>query len=131
MENSTGASRLIPEQVWDTTDIPERELFAGKGVGLGVPAGVGAFRIHQAAPVAGRRKDFRSAAANGGAVFEKEDVREFFNWRFNNKTRSMPRGKKLRILLMDRQSCTGVSTTGKRVRTASPGKADGIFNTST
>jgi len=26
---------------------------------------------------------------------------EYFNWRFNNKARTMPRGKKLRILLMD------------------------------
>ena len=32
---------------------------------------------------------------------KKKTSAEFFNWRFNNKTRSMPRGKKLRILLMD------------------------------
>ena len=25
----------------------------------------------------------------------------FFNWRFNNKTRTIPRGKKLRILLLE------------------------------
>jgi glucoamylase len=41
MENSTEASRLIPEQVWDTA----------------VPAGVGALRIHQIAAVTGRRQD--------------------------------------------------------------------------
>jgi glucoamylase len=27
---------------------------------------------------------------------------QYFNWRFNNKTRTLPRGKKLRLLLMDR-----------------------------
>ena len=37
MENSTGTSRLIPEQVWDTDDIPERELFAGKASGSACP----------------------------------------------------------------------------------------------
>src|SRR5208337_198190 len=37
LENSTGTSRLIPEQVWDTTDIPERELSAGKASGSACP----------------------------------------------------------------------------------------------
>ena len=37
MENSTGASRLIPEQVWDKADIPDRELFAGKATGSACP----------------------------------------------------------------------------------------------
>ena len=37
MENSTGSSRLIPEQVWDADDIPERELFTGKASGSACP----------------------------------------------------------------------------------------------
>jgi glucoamylase len=57
MENSTGTSRLIPEQVWDTTTSRARTV-RRKGFGLGVPAGVGALRIHQVAAVAARRKGF-------------------------------------------------------------------------
>jgi GH15 family glucan-1,4-alpha-glucosidase len=30
MELSPNGSRLLPEQVWDAADIPERELFFGK-----------------------------------------------------------------------------------------------------
>ena len=38
MEGSTaGASRLIPEQVWDAPDIPELELFTGKPSGSACP----------------------------------------------------------------------------------------------
>ena len=44
MENSTAVTRLIPEQVWDQKDIPERELFAGKGWVL-VSVLNGAFRL--------------------------------------------------------------------------------------
>jgi len=32
---------------------------------------------------------------------QKRVTSEYFNWRFNNKARTMPRGKKLRILLME------------------------------
>ena len=37
MEFSTEGGRLIPEQVWDAPDIPERELFAGKPTGSACP----------------------------------------------------------------------------------------------
>ena len=37
MEHSADTSRLIPEQVWDGKDIPERELFAGKPSGSACP----------------------------------------------------------------------------------------------
>jgi glucoamylase len=37
MESSTGTSRLIPEQIWDKADIPERELFTGKASGSACP----------------------------------------------------------------------------------------------
>ena len=37
MELSTNGSRLLPEQVWDTADIPDRELFLGKPSGSACP----------------------------------------------------------------------------------------------
>jgi len=74
MENSTGASRLIPEQVWDTTDIPERELIAGKGSGSACPLVWAHSEYIKATPVARRRKDFRPATANGGTLFNQKDI---------------------------------------------------------
>jgi len=89
MEDSSGASRLIPEQVWDTDDLPQRELFAGKGSGSAC-RWCGLTRIHQAAAVARRRKDLRSADANGGALFDEEDIGAVLQLGFNNKPRTMP-----------------------------------------
>src|SRR5215470_18054788 len=37
MEQSTGGSRLFPEQVWDQRDIPDRELFLGGPSGSACP----------------------------------------------------------------------------------------------
>lgn len=37
IENSTADTRLIPEQIWDSDDIPERELFRGKITGSACP----------------------------------------------------------------------------------------------
>jgi glucoamylase len=101
MENSTGASRLIPEQVWDQKDIPERELFTGKGSG-------------SACPLVWAHSEYiklRRSLADGKIFDQPPQTVErylvnkvsatYFNWRFNNKPRTMPLGKKLRILMME------------------------------
>jgi glucoamylase len=101
MENSTGSSRLIPEQVWDTTDIPERELFSGKGSG-------------SACPLVWAHSEYIKLRRSllDGKVFDqppqtveryliRKISAQYFNWRFNNKPRTLPCGKKLRLLLME------------------------------
>ena len=37
MEGLAGNSQLLPEQVWDGADIPERELFLGQASGSARP----------------------------------------------------------------------------------------------
>jgi glucoamylase len=99
MEHSAGATRLIPEQVWDGKDIPERELFAGTASG-------------SACPLVWAHSEYIKLRRSllDGRIFDqpKQTVErygrrntqaEFFNWRFNNKPRRMPEGKKLRILV--------------------------------
>jgi glucoamylase len=101
MENSTGDSRLIPEQVWDAADIPARELFAGKASG-------------SACPLVWAHSEYIKLRRSllDGQVFDqppqtveryltKKKSAEYFNWRFNNKPRTMPCGKKLRLLVME------------------------------
>jgi len=101
MENSTGETRLIPEQVWDTGDIPGRELFAGKGTG-------------SACPLVWAHSEYiklRRSLVDGKIFDQPPQTVErylvnrvsatYYNWRFNNKPRTMPCGKKLRILMIE------------------------------
>jgi len=101
MENSTGASRLIPEQVWDDRDLPERELFSGKASGSACPlvwAHSEYIKLRRSL-LDGRIFDQPPQTVKRYLVQKKSS--EYFNWRFNNKPRTMPCGKKLRILLLD------------------------------
>src|SRR5579863_9440863 len=89
IENSTtGQSRLLPEQVWDVADIPSLELFRGKPTGSACPL------VWAHAEYVKLRRSIRD-----GKIFD-QPVRQVFGWRFNNKTRSIPRNKTLRIVLL-------------------------------
>jgi len=101
MENSTGTSRLIPEQVWDENDIPERELFAGKTSGSACPLVWAHSEYIKLRRSLVDGKLFDQPAQTVERYLTKKKTAEYFNWRFNNKARTMPRGRKLRILLME------------------------------
>ncbi len=99
MENSTAASRLIPEQVWDTNDIPERELFAGKASGSASPlvwAHAEYIKLRRSL-LDGRIFDQPPQTVERYLLQKKSSA--YFHWRFNNKPRTFPCGKKLRLLL--------------------------------
>jgi len=101
MENSTiGHSRLLPEQVWDQDDLPEPELFRGKPTGSACPL------VWAHSEYIKLRRSLRD-----GKIFDQppqtvkrylvdKHVRQIFGWRFNNKTRSIPPNKTLRIVLL-------------------------------
>ncbi|MES0118965.1 glucan 1,4-alpha-glucosidase [Mesorhizobium sp. C277A] len=99
-EASAGVGGLLPEQVWDGADIPERELWLGKPSGSAMPL-VWAHSEHI--------KLLRSL--RDGAVFDmppqgvKRYVRDKTGsplriWRFNNRLRTMEAGKTLRVELL-------------------------------
>jgi len=102
MEGSTiGHSRLLPEQVWDADDIPALELFRGKPTGSACPL------VWAHAEYVKLRRSLRD-----GKIFDQppqtvqrylveKPERKFFGWRFNNKTRSLPRNKTLRLVLLN------------------------------
>ena len=101
MENATGASRLIPEQVWDADDIPDRELFKGKASGSACPlvwAHSEYIKLRRSL-LDGRIFDQPPQTVERYLVNKISST--YFNWRFNNKPRTMPCGKKLRILTME------------------------------
>jgi glucoamylase len=97
LEAFAGDSGLLPEQVWDAADIPERELV------LGQPSG-------SAMPLVWAHAEYLklSRSIQDGRVFDRppQTVRRYLVdettsdraiWRFNNKPRAMPPGAVLRI----------------------------------
>ena len=100
MESSTEGGRLIPEQVWDAPDIPARELLTGKPSGSACPL------VWAHSEYIKLRRSLRD-----GYVFDQplQGVQRYivekkksciFAWRFNNKLKSLPQAKTLRIVLL-------------------------------
>ena len=102
MESCTvGQSRLLPEQVWDADDIPSLELFRGKPSGSACPL------VWAHSEYVKLRRSLRD-----GKIFDQapqtiqryqveKPIRQFSGWRINNKARSLPQHKKLRIKLLN------------------------------
>jgi glucoamylase len=100
IELSTDGSRLIPEQVWDAPTIPERELFFGLGSGSACPL------VWAHSEYIRLRRSLRD-----GKIFDQppqpveryivnKTKAKYFAWRYNNKCRTMPAGKQLRLTLL-------------------------------
>ncbi|HUK25387.1 MAG TPA: glucan 1,4-alpha-glucosidase [Terriglobales bacterium] len=101
MEDSTEGSRLLPEQVWDAPDLPARELFRGKPSGSACPL------VWAHAEYIKLRRSLRD-----GRVFDQppQAIQRYqiekrqgqhFLWSLNNKSRSMPQGKTLRLAFLE------------------------------
>jgi len=98
IENSTaGASRLIPEQVWDSEDIPERELFKGKPTGSACPLVWAHAEYVKLRRSMRERRVFDQPPQTVRRYLVEKRTAEFFLWLFNHKVRTLPCGKKLRI----------------------------------
>jgi glucoamylase len=98
MQAFAGDCQLLPEQIWDGPDIPERELIIGEATG-------------SARPLVWAHAEFlklRRSIADG-VVFDQppqafaryvtagKRTSPFAIWRFNNKIRTMAAGKILRV----------------------------------
>lgn len=100
LESFANESGLIPEQIWDSPDIPERELFLGSPSGSAMPL------------VWAHAEQIKlSRSLQDGVVFDlpqapverylKQKVRSpFAIWRFNHKCRTILTGKIFRIELL-------------------------------
>ncbi|MFB3764576.1 MAG: glycoside hydrolase family 15 protein [Methanotrichaceae archaeon] len=97
MEAQTSAGGLIPEQVWDVSDIPEKGLFSGSPSKSATP-----LMWAHAEYIKLRR------SLHDGKVFdmplktvqryqEQKVVSPFIAWRFNNKVSRIQEGKTLRV----------------------------------
>jgi len=101
MELSTvGESRSIPEQVWDAADIPALELFRGKPSGSACPLVWAHSEYIKLLRSIRDGKIFDQPPQTVQRYLVEKRVRTIFGWRLNNKTRTIPRGKTLRIVLI-------------------------------
>jgi glucoamylase len=99
MEGSVAGGHLLPEQVWDAPDLPQAELFTGKGSGSACPL------VWAHSEYIKLRRSLRD-----GKIFDQppqpmqryqveKRKSPYWGWRFNNKCRTMQFGKKLRLVL--------------------------------
>ena len=97
MESFANQGGLIPEQIWDSADLPGHDLFLGKPSGSAMPL------VWAHAEYIKLRR-----SQNDGRVFDlpPQTVRRYLIdktvsprlvWRFNHKLRSLPAGKLLRV----------------------------------
>jgi glucoamylase len=98
MRAFAGENQLVPEQIWDADDIPDRELFRGGASG-------------SARPLVWAHAEYIKLCRSiqDGTVFDRAPqtvaryvtgavpATRFAVWRFNNKIRTMPAGSILRI----------------------------------
>jgi glucoamylase len=99
MAAQTSSGGFIPEQVWDADDIPEKELYNGKPSGSAMPL------VWAHAEYVKLLRSLRD-----GKVFDmppqpvqryqvKKITSPFAVWRFNQKCRTIPRHRRLRVEL--------------------------------
>ncbi|MEJ2710467.1 MAG: glucan 1,4-alpha-glucosidase [Anaerolineales bacterium] len=97
MEAFSNEGSLLPEQIWDAEDIPDKELYCGRPSGSAMPLGWA-----HAEYIKLRR------SLHDGAVFDmpRQTVKRYLEdkigsdfaiWRFNHKVHSIPAGSRLRI----------------------------------
>ncbi len=101
LEAFGGAGGLLPEQVWDTADIPDRELFCGQASGSAMPL------VWAHAEYLKLCRSLRE-----GRIFDQptQTVRRYLVeqvggdrtiWRFNNKVSTISPGTTLRVETLD------------------------------
>jgi glucoamylase len=99
MEFATEGGRLLPEQVWDGPDVPERELFTGKPSGSACPLVWAHSEYIKLRRSLRDRRIFDQPPQPGQRYLVEKRKSPYFAWRSNNKSQSVPRGKILRFLL--------------------------------
>jgi glucoamylase len=97
LEASSSSGGLLPEQVWDKADIPERELFLGRPSGSAMPL-VWAHAEHIKLLRSLRDQRVFDMPPQPVQRYQVDKTDSLLrSWRFNQKIRSIPPGKKLRI----------------------------------
>jgi glucoamylase len=98
LEAFAGDSGLLPEQVWDSADIPERDLFLGQASGAATPlVWAHAEYLKLCRSLQDGEVFDRPPQTVQRYLVKKAATSRHIIWRFNNKVRTMPASRTLRV----------------------------------
>jgi glucoamylase len=97
METFAGESGLLPEQVWDSADIPDRELWIGHPTGGAMPLAWAHAEYLKLCRSLHDGEIFDRPPQTVERYLQQHTTSDRVTWRFNNKVRTMPPGKVLRV----------------------------------
>ena len=101
IESFANEGGMLPEQIWDSDDIPERELFFGKPSGSAMPLVWAHAEYLKLCSSLESKKVFDMPSQTVRRYLINKVKSDYFMWRFNIKCRSMPKGKNLRIEVLN------------------------------
>ena len=88
---------LLPEQVWDSADIPERELFIGHASGSAMPLVWAHAEYLKLCRSLFDGDIFDQPPQTSSGTCVEQTTSDRIIWRFNNKVRTMPANRTLRV----------------------------------
>jgi glucoamylase len=97
MERFAGEGEMMPEQVWDAEDIPEKELFRGEPTGSAMPL---VWAHGEYVKLCRSLKDgriFDMPTQTVKRYLKKKSRPRYSIWSFNQKRKTVPAGKSLRL----------------------------------
>lgn len=97
MERFANAGGMLPEQVWDAPDIPERELFFGRPSGSAMPLVWAHAEYVKLRRSLREQRVFDMPPETMQRYLIEKIGSSYACWRFNHKIRTMPAGTKLRV----------------------------------
>jgi glucoamylase len=97
METIAGEAGLLPEQVWDSADIPDRELFLGQASGSAMPLVWAHAEYLKLCRSLFDGQVFDQPPQTVQRYLVQQTTSDRIVWRFNNKVRAMPANRTLRV----------------------------------
>jgi glucoamylase len=97
MRAQSSEGKLIPEQVWDAPDIPKRGLFNGHPSGSAMPLAWAHAEYVKLARSLRDGRIFDMPPQTRKRYLDSTHASPYATWRFNNKARTMPPGRTLRV----------------------------------
>lgn len=97
IENYATETGMIPEQIWDSEDIPELELFLGKPTGSAMPLAWAHAEYLKLCRSLKAKQLFDMPSQTKQRYLIEKNTSNIFIWHFNNHYKSIPKGKILRI----------------------------------
>jgi glucoamylase len=97
MESFANEGGMFPEQIWDSEDIAEKELFFGKPTGSAMPLAWAHAEYIKLCRSLKLKQVFDMPHQTRERYIEEKTPAKYFVWRFNSKCLQIPHGKGLRL----------------------------------